>query len=218
MRACGMSQTISAGISVTNAPVSYNRESATLYFNLDGVMTKLLGLRGTWTLAFEPGKIPKLVFALTGLFSAMTDTAFPINVYTAFKTPVLVSDTNTTFSIHGVSVPMHSLDIDFGNKVELYLPVNSTSVEITGREVSGNAFIEASNVAAKDWAAIFKARTRGTMSVVHGVAAGNICTIAAPSIEIGELEVSAVQGIVAYKVPLMACPVSGDDELIMTLT
>ena len=218
MRACGMDQTITAGVSVAYAPVSYGRESVSLYFNLDGVLTKLLGVRGTWKLAFEPGKIPKIVFSLTGLFSAMTDTAFPTNTYTAFKTPVLVSDTNTTFSIHGVSVPLHSLDIDFGNKVELYLPVNSTSVEITGREVSGAASVEASSVAAKDWAGIFKARTRSTLSVVHGIAAGYIATLAAPSIEIGEPEVTQVQGIVANKIPLAMCPVSGDDELTLTLT
>ena len=45
LKACGMSETIVASTSVTYAPVSSSFSSATIYFNIDGVLHKLTGCR-----------------------------------------------------------------------------------------------------------------------------------------------------------------------------
>ena len=50
LKACGLAATIVASTSVTYAPVSASFSSATIYFNVDGVLHKLTGCRGSMTM------------------------------------------------------------------------------------------------------------------------------------------------------------------------
>lgn len=214
LRACGMSETIVAATSVTYAPVSASQESASLYVNMDGVLHKLLGARGTWTLNMAPKAIPRIAFTLRGLFAPVTDAALPVQTLTAWREPLTVGEGNTpTWLLHGYAALGESLSLDFGNTVEVRNLVGEDSIQITDRKSSGTMVNQAGMVAEKDWIGIAKAHTRGALSIVHGLTAGNIFEIAAPQVQIGRPTLGNTQGITNVSLPLLFVPNTGDDEI-----
>lgn len=219
MRACGMSETIVADTSVTYAPVSAGYESISEYFNLDGVLHQFLGGRGNVKVALTPKQIPYLDFNFMGLLVAAADSALPTSDFSAWQDPLIVSKANTpTWEMHGYAAIGESLTLDLGNKVEMRNLVGEDSVQITDRKGSGSMVIEAPLLAAKDFFAISRARTRGALSVVHGTAAGNIVTIGAPKCEIDPPSYGQTQGIVNLTLPFVPTFDAGDDEISITLT
>lgn len=218
LRACGMAETITASTDVAYEPVSAGYESASLYYNLDGVRHIALGVRGTVSLSLTPKQIPRLRFVMTGLLGTITDTALPTVNVSAFQRPVPVSDANSTLSLHGLAAVTESISIDLAHTVEPRFLIGSESVVITDRKTTGSAVVEATSLATKNWFSIAQARTRGALALQHGTVAGNIVKIDAPQVEIGRPTQGQTQGILNYTLPLMLCPSSaGDDELKITV-
>jgi len=217
LRACGLSETIAAGVKVDYQPVSTGFESATLFWNLDGVNHVLLGARGNVSMSLTPKQIPKYRFTFSGLLGPITDTALPAQTLTAFKAPVPVSKAATTLSIHGYSAPGESLTIDLGNQVEPRMLIGSESIEIVDRRATGTAVIEAAELAAVDWFDRALNRTRGALSAVHGTAAGNIIEVSAAAVEIGRPSYGQTQQVTNVSLPLMFASVSTDDDLKITV-
>jgi len=161
LRACGLSETIAAGVDVTYQPVSAGFEAISIYYNLDGVRHILLGARGTVTFELSPQKIPRVRFRFLGLSGTVADTALPVATVSAFVVPVIVNKTNSTLSVHGVSAPAEALSFDLGNQVEPRLVIGYEAIEIVDRKVAGSVTMDAGLMATKNWFAIAKARTRG---------------------------------------------------------
>lgn len=216
-RACGMAETVSAGVSTVYSPVSGSFESASIYWNHDGVKHVLLGARGTLTGDFTAKKHPVFKVTLTGLLGTITDVALPSPVLTAFKKPVPVSKANTTLSIHTVSSPAESFTFDLGQKVEPRFLIGAESIEITDRSATGTAVVDAQSIATVNWFAKAQSRERGALSLVHGITAGNIVQIDAPAVEIGKPTQGNSQGVLTYSLPLAICPSAGNDELTITV-
>ena len=216
LRACGLSETVSAGVSVTYAPVSASFESVSLYFNVDGVLHKMLGCRGSVSLSLNVKQIPRIKFSLTGLFSAVTDTAAVTPVYTQFKTPLPVTNINTTpFTLHGISAVMSELSIDLANEVvHRTLVGGSESVLITDRKPAGSITIEANTIATKDWFTAAKNATTGSLDITHGTAAGYKVQITAPNVQLTKPSYSELDGIQMLQMGMNFIPGSGgNDEL-----
>lgn len=213
LRACGLSETIDAGISVTYEPVSAGFEAVSIYYNLDGVRHVLLGARGSVTFEMTPQRIPRYRFRFLGLSGTITDQALPTVDHSAFQTPIVVNKANTTVSLHGVSAPIERLSFDLGNQVEPRLLIGYEGIELTDRRAAGSVTVQAGTLAEKDWFAIAKARTRGAIAVVHGTAAGNIVETNGPKVEVGRPTQGSSQGIANYTLPLMFVPDVGNDEL-----
>lgn len=215
LRACGMAEIITAGQKVEYFPVSKNAEAATIYANMDGVNHALVGARGTVVMSVAPNGIARYRFTLSGLLGPITDTPLPTQVLTAFQKPVVANKTNTTFALHGLAAVMESLSIDLGNQVEPRMLIGSESIEIVDRKVSGTTVIEAVSIATKDWHAVARSSTVGALSCVHGTVAGNIVEIAGPAVQVGQPTYGQTQGITNTSLPLVLCPVTGDDEIVI---
>ncbi len=214
LRGAGMAETIVADTSVTYEPVSAANESVTMYANLDGVNHKLLGARGTFTINPSPNQIPHIAFTFRGLLVPATDTSLPSVTVSGFQTPLPVSKVNTpTFSLHGTAMIGESLTIDIGNTVELRNLIGEDSIQITDRQSTGSAVVEAKSIASKNWFGIAAAHTKDALAFVHGTAAGNIVEINAPKVQIGRPTYGQTQGITNLTLPLMLTPDAGDDEL-----
>lgn len=218
LRACGMAQTITEDTDVTYTPVSSAFESATVWYNRDGVKHALVGWRGNASLQLNPGRIPKLRFTGLGLHGvAAADTVLPTVDHGGWKTPVVVSKANTTFSLHGYSGPTESVSIDLGNQVEPRMLIGEEAIILGDRRASGSAVIAARVLATKNWDQIARTHTRGAMAIQHGTVAGNIVQIAAPAVQIGRWTEGQTQNIVNNTLPLMLCPSTGNDELVITV-
>ena len=219
LRACGMSETVSAGVSVTYAPVSTAFESNTLYINVDGVLHKMLGARGSFSLALSALAIPTIKFSFSGLYGAITDTAVPTVVLTAWQSPLPVNNTNTTgLTLQGYAgLAMSDLSIDMTNTVAFRSLVGGTeAVVLTNRQPVGSITFESTTVAAKDWFTAAKLATLGAFAVTHGTVAGNKVTITAPQVQVMAPKYSDKDGIAMTQCNLGFSPNTGNDELILS--
>lgn len=215
MRACGFAETLQATTSATYSIVEASVSSSTIYFEIDGVRHIMLGCRGTFSINIAPKAIPNFKFMMTGLLGTITDQALTPVTTTGWQVPLEGSSANTTMSLHGWSSVAESLSIDLGNQVVPRFLIGSESVIITDRRVTGQAVVEATNLATINWFQRALARTRGTLSLVHGTEPGNIVEITAPAIEIGKITQGQTDGILNYQLPLSFVPVAGRDELVI---
>ena len=220
LRGCGLSETVSAGVSVTYQPVSSAFDSVTVYFNVDGVLHKMLGARGTVSMSMTVFGIPTYKFSFTGIYSAVTDTAAPTVTLTAFQSPLAVNNTNTAgLTLHGYTgAIMSDLMLDIGNTVVYRSLVGgSQPVVLTDRKAVGSATIEATTVAAKDWWTASQNATLSTLAITHGTVAGNKVGFTAPAMQVVKPAYSEKDGIQMLQVGLVLVPSASNDELVITV-
>ncbi|WP_209007217.1 phage tail tube protein [Roseibium litorale] len=217
LRACGLSETITAGVSVVYEPVSAGEEAVSIYFNQDGVRHVALGCRGTFQLEFAPRQIPRFRFRIMGLLGSISDQALPAATFTAFQKPEPVSKAKTSLSLHGAPRIAESVSIDLGVQIEPRFLIGDERMQLTDRQSTGAAVVEAKSMATINWFEVAQAKTFGALQVVHGTAAGHIVQLDAPKVQIGRPSQGQSQNILNYSLPLMFVPDSGDDELAITI-
>lgn len=220
LKACGFGETVVATTSVTYAPVSTNFSSVTIYFNVDGVLHKMTGCRGTVSLSMRVKDIPVWRFSFTGIYQAVTDTAAPTPTYTAYKTPLPVTNGNTTpFTLHGYSGIMSELSIDMAvATTHRTLVGGSESVLITDREPVGSVIIEATTVAQKDWWTIARNGTLGALAITHGTVAGQKVQVSSSTVQLTRPVYQDMDGVTMLQMGMNFVPNTGNDELSFIFT
>jgi len=222
LQACGLSETLVATTSATYAPVSASFSSCTIYYNLDGVLHKVTGARGTFTLNAEVGQIPSIQFTLTGIYVPPTDTAAPAVTYSAQATPLIFKQGNTSaFQFFSYAGCLQSVSLDIGNTVVYRELVGCTKeVLITQRNVTGTVMIEAVTIATKDYfSAALTDGTTGNLTFLHGTATGNRVTLTAARADLGDPSYGDTDGIAMLNLPYTSIPsASGNDEFTLAFT
>ena len=207
----------SIGLQTIYTPVSSEFSSVTLHYNIDGVLHKLTGVRGTFSLNTTVGQIPTLDFTMTGIYNAPTDTAAPAVTYTDQAAPLVFKAGNSGgFNLLGYSGCLQSVAMDIGNSIIYRELVGCTKeVLLTDRSVSGTATIEAPTIAAKDYfTTSLTDGSLGDLSFIHGTTAGNIVALVSNRVDIGAPSYSDQDGIHMLAVPYTAVPsTAGNDEL-----
>lgn len=217
LRACGFAETISAGVDVTYDPVSSGQESVSIYFHMDGTKHALLGCRGSVKFPVSANAIPTMQFSLMGLWVDPATATVPTPTFTNFHTPQVVDINTTTLSLHGVSVTGYSLELDIANSVLFKSLIGEESVRIQGRSPTGKIKILAPLQSEKDWILGAKNGSVGTLQLVHGVGAGSIVQIDAPKIQLLSANYGNDNGVATLDIGLSPIPVSGDDEIKITV-
>lgn len=220
LRCCGLAETIVAATSVTYDPVSESHESATCKFNLDGKLFVLLGSRGTWRLMKGARTIPHMDVTIWGMHVKATDQVMPTDEdFSAFQTPIPVSNANTpTFTLHGYSAPMESLNIDAGQPLAHRDLVGGESIEISNRVVTGQVLLEDPLVAEQDYEATVEGHLLGALQIVHGSTAGSIITIDAPKVQLLRPTEQELHGRVGRQFDVRLTPDTGDDDVSISFT
>jgi hypothetical protein len=221
MKACGFSETVSAGVSVTYAPVSSSFSSATLDFRNDGIKQLGLGARGTVGLEMSAGEAPKLNFEFMALYGAPTATSNPSPTYSNQVAPVAVNSDNTTsVGVHGYSSCMNAFSLQVANEMVFrQLAGCSKQVIIPDRKPSGEITIELPALGSKDFFSIASSQAKGSIGWTHGTTAGNIITFAAPTSAFDSPSYEDADGIQHIKLPFRPIPTSsGNDEFSLVLT
>lgn len=222
LKACGLSETIVATTSVTYAPVSSSFSSATIYYNIDGVLHKVTGARGTFTINGTVGQIPTIDFTFTGIYNTPTDTALPAVTYANQATPVVFKNGNTTgFELLSYAGCLQSVTFDVGNTLVYRELVGCTKeVLLTDRASTGTVVLEAVTMATKNYfTAALSDGSLGNLLFQHGQTAGNIVDFASTRIDIGDVSYSDQDGIHMLNIPYTAVPsTSGNDEFSIVYT
>jgi hypothetical protein len=202
-------------------PVSTAFESATLYFNVDGVRHRMLGARGSLAMSYRAKEIPTLRFTFLGIYATPTDATLPTPVYTPFQTPLPVNNVNTPlFHLHGVSPVMSELTSDLAvATVHRTLVGGSESVLITDRQPTGQAMIEAELVAFRDWWTRSRDATLDALALTHGLTAGNRVTFSSPRVQVTTPNYGEMDQITMLQLNLNFVPgaTSGNDELALCI-
>jgi hypothetical protein len=222
LKACGLSETIVATTSVTYAPVSSSFSSATIYYNIDGVLHKVTGARGTFSINGTVGQIPTIDFTFTGIYNTPTDTALPAVTYANQATPLVFKNGNTTdFQLLSYAGCLQSVTFDVGNTLVYRELVGCTKeVLLTDRASTGTVVLEAVTMATKNYfTAALSDGSLGNLLFQHGQTAGNIVDFASTRIDIGDVSYSDQDGIHMLNIPYTAVPsTSGNDEFSIVYT
>jgi len=221
LKACGLSETIASGTSVTYEPISANFSSITIHYNVDGVRHIVTGCRGNVALSAEVGSIPTLDFTFTGIYNAPTDTALPAVTYGNQATPLIFKNGNTaSFQLLSFAGALQSLSFDMGNSIVYRELVGGTKeVLLTDRAANGSLTIEAPALSSKDFfAAALTDTALGNLTVTHGTAAGNICRFSSTKVDIGDVNYGEMDGVTMLEIPYTLVPSSANDELSIVYT
>lgn len=220
LQACAFSETIVAVTSVTYTPITTAPKTVTIYYYLDGVRHIMTSCRGNVSFELNSKSIPVMKFKFTGLFNTGTDTALPGGEdYSAFIAPQAVNKVNTpSWSIHGATGALESATFDMSNQVTYRNLIGSESVAMIDRAVTGQARLEMTSIATYAWHEAVRLGTLGALSVVHGVGAGSIITIAAPAVQLTSPSYSDSDGIAMLDVSMDIQPDAGNDEITIALT
>lgn len=222
LKACGLSETVVATTSVTYAPVSASFSSVTIHYNIDGVLHKVTGARGTFTLNGAVGQIPTIDFTFTGIYNTPTDTAAPTPTYANQATPVIFKNGNTTnFQLLSYSGCLQSVSFDIGNSLVYRELVGCTKETLlTDRRSTGSVTLEAVTMAAKNYfTAALTDASLGNLLFQHGQTNGNIVNFASTKIDIGDVSYGDQDGIAMLTIPYTAVPsTAGNDEFSIVYT
>ncbi len=221
LKACGLSETISGGNTVTYAPVATPSDSVTLYVNYDGVRHKITGARGTFSINCEVNNIPRISFSLTGIFNAPTDQALPSVTVSNQASPLIFKNGSTSaFQIFGFAAALQSWNLDFNNEVIYRELVGGTKeVLITDRRPSGTAVIESVALSSHNFFTDYTGTSTGTNTWLHGTTAGNKVTVSCPQTDLGQPTYEESDGITMLNLPFMATPTaSANNEFSLAYT
>mgnify|MGYP000041201386 CR=1 FL=1 len=219
LRACAMAEVVDAGVSVAYNPVSEDEESASLYFNRDGNLFKLVGARGNVTVEMNANNLPVFKFSFVGLWTQPASASLPTTDFSGFIPALPVNNANTpTFTLHGFSAVATAFTFNLGNTINHRDRMNSEEVKFSDRKMSGSVTFEEPLISAKNFYSLVKAATLDALQLVHGITAGNIVTVDMPKVQLKTPSQSNEDGTVMMALTLTPTPDEGDDEITLTFT
>lgn len=204
-------------------PVAAGFGSMTLYYNVAGVLHKMVGARGTLSWELSANALPTLKASLTGLYGGIVDQAIAGVVYPAVNLPPAVNSANTTGGLFdkpftggvpGIQVQKFSLDL--GNTVTYRNLVGSEAVIIPDRKAKGSISFEMTTLAFQDWLAAVRNGTTGALNIQNGTVAGNRIRADLPKVQLDNLKYSESDGIVMADVDFRPIWTAGNDDLRIT--
>lgn len=228
LQACGLSETIVGGISVTYAPASENIPSVTIEIregSTDNTVSvkKILGARGTVAFEAEKGGPFRATFTFTGIYVEPTEAAGQFT--TPAETPDPEPFLNIGFSFLGVgSLKIQSFSADMQNNVVLRNDVTAVtgnvSALITGRRPTGSINPELTDIATENFFNEWTTNATGVLTFTLGATAGNITVFNAPAAQIMAPSEGDRDEIRIEELDLLFSrdADAGDDELTLVFT
>lgn len=200
------------------APITGNQKTITLYLYFDGMLHKLTGAMGTFTMTATAGEIATISWTFTGVHNAPTAVVTPTPDFPVV-TPALVESCTLTLGGTSSGLLVQAIGIDIQNNVVPRADANSAkgfnSMYITGR--NGQLTINPEQVpeATHPFWGDFGSSARKALSFNIGSVAGNKVEVNAPNTQVSGLSYADRDGIRAYDITLAAASVTGtgDDEL-----
>lgn len=194
---CGFAETVVAATSVTYNLVSSAFGSGTFYINIDGVLHKGTGARGTWGIKLDKG-LPVLHVELTALYLAPTDTAMPATTRTGWPTEYPANAANTLVcTVNAVAAYYSKFEAVGGMQIAHdNFPGGYEAIAVKGRAPTASMSILAPTLAVLDPFALKLAQTNIAVQVVHGPTAGNKVQVdlKTPIVDVGYEDISGSVG------------------------
>jgi hypothetical protein len=226
LRACGFAETGTVTWKGYQPDTPGNAKSVTIYFYDDGVLHKLLGARGNVKPMLGIGQRPVLEFNFIGKDGGITAVANPSTTLTGFKTPLVVTDTNTsdiklggTYAsgvvTGGTAYPSRGLMLDVGNSLQFNPLIGGEYVDISDRDVTGSMELDLTSAQEVSFMTSLKANTLQALSLEHGAVAGAIVGVYLPAAQLINPKKAELNGRRLVGYDIRAVPVTGNDDIII---
>lgn len=206
----------SIGPGVTYRPVSDAFGAVSCYMNVDRVLHKFLGARGSASLELSAQKVPFFKFDYEGIFQPVVDEAVPPYAPVAsWRTPLVCTPANTPFfDFHETyTSSVESLSFDFGVALQRLALINSIQqVVVDKREPKFKISLLANTMAVKNWFTRCKDATLGDLVITHGLSAGSRFTLSAKSSRLSNPQYGAIGNVLTLGMDGVVLPVNGNDE------
>lgn len=203
-------------VGIQYLPVSSAFESLTLYMYLDGLLHKMPGARGTFSVSGEAGGYAKAQFTFTGQYVAPTDAALPTTAKFERQTPAMVELSD--LQIGDFAAVCSKFDFDIGVSISPRIDANSADgyngVRITARDAKGSIDPEATLVADFAWWTALASGTQYLWRTKVGQVAGNRVFALGPCTQITSLSYADRDQLRTMDVPLKFSRWYGNDSLI----
>jgi hypothetical protein len=227
IRACGFAETIIAVTRVDYLPISTAFESVTIYWYDDGVLHKMLGVRGDFTLKLGIGERPVFSFKFLGIDGGVTAVANATPTLTAWKVPQVITDANTLDVTFGATcsptgapaLAGGTTQISQGLEISAGLGVNYTpllgdeSIDLTSRDMTGKVKIDLTAANEVTFMATVKAATLQSVGLSHGTVSTLKMIVFAPSVQLINPSKEEVNGRRLIGFDLRVLPSIGNDDL-----
>lgn len=217
LKACAMAETITAVTKTVYNPITGAEQSITLGLNIAGQLFTMPGARGTWAITGGSNRIQYLNFTFTGKFTEPSSTTQVKNpVYTAFKDPLIGSNTNTPIFEFLGNDDLGLTEFTYTHAAEVvHREVINVDPEVlvSGRSPTFSMVIDQPAYATLNLASKARGTETGALKIVHGKAAGEIIQIDLPKTQISSLGNQEADGIWQKSVGLSVLPNTGNDEI-----
>lgn len=223
LRACGLAETVAAGVSVTYEPSSdvANHDSVTIYYKEGPNLRKVTGCRGTVTFNLEPGQRIMASFTMMGHINQESQTSAPAQTAESTLPPPFLG---ASFQADSFSVPISALAVDLSNTMGIAPDPNASDgfgeIRVTARAIQGSFDPEAQGIATKDFIGQFRSATAFAIQTgVLGSAAGNRVAFSMPECQYTNVGYGEREALLTYDLSYGAYPTSsGDDDLAIQFT
>ena len=195
LKACGLSETITATTDVAYTPASsFVQGTAKVY--LDGSYRDVTGIVGDMTISGKVGELAKFAFSMKG-FTTLGETAGANPAVTVDANKNLIVENASIVTVGGASIPLTSFEFKTGNQInetnaigqnEFYISDIKPTIKVTAVKTKG---------VADHWADL-NANTVKTVVITLGTVAGDMITLTAPYCNPTDVNESDDSGKIVY--------------------
>lgn len=201
MLGAGHTETVTVATDVVYTPKDVDTDSLTMWVRIGRTLHKVIGCRGSLKFSSKKREYPWLQFEFMGLFVGPIDQPVGLNPdLSAFIKPLPFRASSVEFDLGAYLAALHEITVDFGQKVEFYEHSEEESIVQVDRKASWQGTLEEPDVGTHNFYTDVNADTIMTFSYIHGITAGNICSIDAAKTQLLSPKRQPVQEISALQV------------------
>lgn len=224
LQCCACKETIvdtSGSEEVNYKPVNTaaDMKTSTVYVYKDGLLVKVTGCMGNFTLSSPAGEFAQITFNLQGKFLSAADSANPSSPTYQDVDPVEVKAYGLTFGSYGDGI-IRDFGFETGNTVvsrkNLNAPDGLEPYFVTERNPIWNANIEAVAESDSAFFSYFSNRTTTAMTFTHGSIGGNKVIFSAPKGNYDAPTFSSEDSILMYGLGGQLLENAGQDNFTLT--
>jgi hypothetical protein len=194
--------------------------SATVHVYLGGNQRRRgRGARGTITaINFTAGQYPFIGISLVALLAAapFDQSALAAPDIDRWGGPQEVSTGNTSFTLDGYAAVMRSFVLQDDAEVVLRNLVGANYVLRGNYALKGKIVIETPDHNTKDYLSRLSSGATVAAQLIHGVGAGNIIQIDAPTVQITDITDSEENNVAMYEIDVLLTITVGQDDILIT--
>jgi hypothetical protein len=221
LQACGLVETISAGVSVIYAPTSIAAsasfygagKSCSILVNYDGILWSLTGALGECKLVGDVGKPGMYEFTFKAVYAEPADVALPTATYLSAVEPTFI---NGSVTIQGLAPTLTKAELAFGNVITQRDSVNAVTgvlgFQIVDRRPTFSFDPEMEMVASHNFLNKLMSGTEAAYTFAFGSTAGQITTVSGTKLQYKDAKPGDRSGLRTYAVECLINAASGDDE------